>query len=396
MIFVRRAAIVAVLSLAPAFVNASDMLRPEIGKPLQAAQDLLKHQKYREALAQVDAADAVAGQTPYERFIIGRMRGAAALGAGDPDLAARAFTAVFATGQLSKDEMMKASEAVSIAYYRNKQYTKVPGWIHNYDQYGGTDPAVDQLLTQADYLGANYADAARELRLRLDAKANAGQKPAEEELQLLSNCAVRQKDEGTYQLALEQLLSYYPKKEYWLAAIAGVQRQAGFSERLRLDVYRLKRATATLAEAADYVEMAEMSLQAGFPAEAKQVLVQGYESRILGIGSEAARQQRLRILAERQAVTDRIEGVHPADADAKVNSGYALVLADGVNAGITLMQEGIAQGGLKHPDEARIHLGEALLAAGRAMEAAKAFAAVQGSGAKGLAKLWGIQANRKV
>jgi hypothetical protein len=39
-------------------------LRPEIGKPLQAAQELIKAQRYKEALAKVREAEAAARATP--------------------------------------------------------------------------------------------------------------------------------------------------------------------------------------------------------------------------------------------------------------------------------------------------------------------------------------------
>src|SRR5882762_9643628 len=72
---------------------AAETLRPEVGKPLQAAQDLIKQQKYKEALAQIGEADAIPNKTAYETFILERMRGAAAAGAGDVDAAAKAFDA---------------------------------------------------------------------------------------------------------------------------------------------------------------------------------------------------------------------------------------------------------------------------------------------------------------
>ncbi|MDB5986843.1 MAG: hypothetical protein JWR16_1896 [Nevskia sp.] len=53
------------------------------------------------------------------------------------------------------------------------------------------------------------------------------------------------------------------------------------------------------------------------------------------------------------------------------------------------MQQGIAQGGLKHPDDAKLHLGEAYLLAGKSADAVKTFTAVQGSdGTRDLARLW--------
>src|SRR5512139_254279 len=53
-------------------------VRPEVGKPLQQAADLLKAGKAREALAKAREADAVAGKTPGEQLMIDRMKASAA------------------------------------------------------------------------------------------------------------------------------------------------------------------------------------------------------------------------------------------------------------------------------------------------------------------------------
>src|SRR3990170_4747695 len=83
-------------ALLPATVHAQDAVRPEVGKPLQAAQELIRARKFEEALAKVREADAVGGKTANENFLIERMRLAAASGAGDADTAAKSYEAIAA------------------------------------------------------------------------------------------------------------------------------------------------------------------------------------------------------------------------------------------------------------------------------------------------------------
>ena len=97
--------------------------------------------------------------------------------------------------------------------------------------------------------------------------------------------------------ALERLVTYYPKKEYWAELIAGVQRKPGFSDRFSLDIYRLMLATGGMRTANDYMEMAQLALQAGFAAEGKAAIEKGFAAGVLGTGAEADRQKRLRDLA---------------------------------------------------------------------------------------------------
>jgi len=55
------------------------------------------------------------------------------------------------------------------------------------------------------------------------------------------------------------------------------------------------------------------------------------------------------------------------------------------------MDQGVAKGGLKRPDDARLHLGVAQFRAGKLDEARKSFDAVQGSdGTRMLAHLWSL------
>src|SRR6186997_1874286 len=53
---------------------AQETLRPEVGRPLQAAQELIKGGKYREALAKVRDAEAAGARNANETYLIERMR----------------------------------------------------------------------------------------------------------------------------------------------------------------------------------------------------------------------------------------------------------------------------------------------------------------------------------
>jgi endonuclease V-like protein UPF0215 family len=55
----------------------------------------------------------------------------------------------------------------------------------------------------------------------------------------------------------------------------------------------------------------------------------------------------------------------------------------------TLMEQGIAKGGLRRPDEAALHLGYVQWRAGRSDDALKTWATVQGTdGSADIARLW--------
>jgi TolA-binding protein len=398
--------IAATLLLAAGFtigsVHAQETLRPEIGKPLQSAQELLKSQKPKEALAKVREADAIGGKTAYESFIVERMRFAAAASAGETDVAAKALDTLIDSGKLAAADRLKFVQAVAVAYYRAKDYPKAIAWTTRYQKEGGSDSQMRTLLAQSYYLAGDYANAAKELVAEFQSDDKAGNKPSEDRLQMLASCALKLNDHATYASTLEKLVVHYPKKEYWADLVQRIQKKPGFADRLSLDVFRLKLASGNLGGAGDYMEMAQLALQQGYPVEAKKVVEQGYASNILGSGSDAERQKRLRDLVARQFADDQktlaagdAQAAAAKDGNALVNVGFNHALNGQYDKAIALIEQGIARGGLKHPDDAKLHLGIACLMAGQKAKAEQVLKSVQGSdGAADLARLWLLHAQR--
>lgn len=379
-----------------ASVQAQESLRPEIGKPLQAAQELMKAQKYKEALTKIREADAVGGKTAYENYILDRMRGSAASGAGETDLAAKSFEAVINSGKLPEAEHAKIMEAVAGTYYRAKEYGKAVAWAQRYFKSGGSSGSMRTLMVQAQYLNGDYAEAAKAINESVVADEKAGRTPAEDQLQLLANCYLKVNDKTGYVNALEKLVVHHPKKEYWADLLARIQRKPGFSDRLSLDVYRLMFATGNLREGGDFMEMAQLALQAGLPAEAKKVVAEGFAKGVLGAGAEADRHKRLRDLANKQTDDDRKAlaedekaAASAKDGEASVKVGYAFVTNGDLDKGIAMIEQGIAKGGLKRAEDAKLHLGMAYLQSGNRAKAVQALRSVTGTdGAADLARLW--------
>jgi hypothetical protein len=150
------------------------------------------------------------------------------------------------------------------------------------------------------------------------------------------------------------------------------------------------------------MEMAQLSLQAGYPAEAKKIVERGYASGALGTGAEAERHKRLRDLALKHdaessaSIAARAgEAAAAKDGNALVQAGYVYVTMGEADKGIALIEQGIAKGGLKRPDEARLRLGMAQLQSGKSKsKAQQTLRSVQGSdGGADIARLWIVLGN---
>jgi outer membrane protein assembly factor BamD (BamD/ComL family) len=381
---------------------AQESLRPEVGKPLQAAQELIKTGRYKEALGKVHEAEAAGARNANETYLIERMRIAAASGAGDADTAARSFEALNATGRVSGPDKLRMIESIASTFYRSQQYAKSMQWSQRYLREGGNSPAIRTMLIQSQYLSGDFAGATKELMVEIQGAERAGGAPAEDRLKLLLNAASKQGDNNAYVFAMEKLVTYYPRKEYWVDLLSRMQRKAGFSDRLSLDAYRLSLATGSMSAAADYMEMAQLALQADLASEGKQVIDKGMSSGALSTGAQADRAKRLKALVDKKLAEDaasRADDERQAAAaktgDAMVGLGLNLVYAGQAAQGVQLMQQGIAKGGLKRPEDAKLHLGIGQLAAGDKAKAQATFKTVQGTdGTADLARLWALYARR--
>jgi tetratricopeptide (TPR) repeat protein len=374
--------------------------RPQIGQPVQAAEQLLKQKKYREALEKLRAADAVPDKTAYERYIIEGTRAAIDLNSGDGAAAIKALEAVLATGILSPQDALTRLQALAQLNYRIKDYAQVIADAARYYKAGGTDPALRLLVAQAYYLQSDFANAAKTLRVVLAAEEKAGKRPDENLLLMLLNSDFRQKDEADRVAVLKLLVATYPKKEYWTDLLTATAKAPGFSSRLTLDLDRLKAATGVLATADDFMEAAQLALLAGLPGDAKALLDKGFAAGVLGRGSGVDRQKRLAEMTNRQASEDsKSLGTMVPEADASGNGlaweklGEAYASYEQYDKAIAAYQRGTAKGGLKYPEDASLHLGIAYLMAGQKPKAKETLAAVGGSdGTRDLAQLWLLEA----
>lgn len=375
---------------------AAQALRPEVARPLQQAGDFLKAGKTREALAKVREADAVPHKTPAEQLTIERMRGAAAQRAGDHATTIQAFEAVYASGRLSAPEQAQVAESLAYAYAQTKDFAKAQAWIGRAVQAGGQSAQLKALQAWLQSQSGDHAAIARDAAASIAAAEQAGQRPAEADLLRLADAQSRGHLPG-YDATLEKLLALYPKKDYWAAVLARLPRKSGFADRYALDVMRLKLASGTMSSTEDFMEMAQLALQAGVPAEAKKIVERGFANGALGSGAEAARHQRLRDLVDKQLADSRAgiaaraaDAASAKDGNALVQAGVVYVSLGEVDKGLALIEQGVAKGGLKRPEDAKLRLGQAQLQSGASRaKAAQTLRGVQGQdGSADIARLW--------
>ncbi len=376
--------------------EAEQAARPQIGRPVEAAQQLLKQRRLKEALAKLAEAEAVRCKTPYESYVIAATRAAVLQASGDYPGTIKALEAALATGVLPPAEAQSRLALLAELSYAAKDYAGTVAYGRRYYAAGGADAAPRRLMAQADYLRGDFAAAADACRALLAADDRAGKPTGEAVLQMLADSEYRQQHGAAYRAALTELAARYPTTANWRQLLAAVRQQPGFADRLALDLDRLMAATGTLATQAQYMEAAELALQAGLASEAKALLEQGYAAGVLSRGGDAARQQRLLALATRQAAEDlkdlpqrakEAEAAHDGRLAAELGEAYAGYAR--WDEAIAALRQALRKGGLAHPDDAKLHLGIALVKAGRTGEGEAMLRSVAGGDGTGtLAQLW--------
>ncbi len=383
---------------APAAAPANTV-RPELFKLIDSAQvqQLVAAKNVTELQNRIAQAEALPNRTPYENYAVNRVKMVTASVAGNNGALATAIEEVLNSGFEPKESQTKMVLAIADIRYKEQNYAATVEQLKRYESMGGDMTTARPLLVRAMYLGKDYTGAKTQLLQTIADTEKAGKPPTQEDLKLLLSAAHESKDAAAYATAVEKMVAYYPSDDYWSELIrVGVIKKPGFSQDNFMTVLRLEFAAMKTLREEDYVDLAETALRDGFPTEAKNVMDAGYSAGVLGKGANAKAHGQLRDRANKGAADDakNIASGEASAAKAKtgaglVNLGWAYSTMGQHDKGIGFIQQGIAKGGLKQPDEAKLRLGAAQAKAGRKDEAIKTFESVKaGGGLSDAARIW--------
>jgi hypothetical protein len=340
-----------VLSIVP----ASAAVRAVVGEPLQQAMALAAKGDYKGAMSLVDKAAAAADKTAEENSTINQVKTYIGAKSGDVSLGGAAAGKT----KLAND-------------YNAKNYAAVIADGEALQKAGGLDAASAQAVAQSYYLSGNKAGCVKYVK-------GMGGMADENTLQLQQKCAYDSNDEASQRDALEQLIAKTGKSDYWTQLLKMADTTKGLTDHQSLDIYRLKFLTGTLATKDDYINMAQLDLQLGFPQEAAAVMDKGTAAGLLNDD----RSKKLSALAKQQAgqvAAGQAAAISGAkDGDALIKIAEQQVGAGNAKDAVTTAKNGIAKGA-KDKDQAAIVLGWAQAASGAGADAVKTLNANTGTG----------------
>jgi tetratricopeptide (TPR) repeat protein len=371
-----------------------------VAEPLKKAQEAMKNKQWDAALAAIKQAQASEKKTPFETYQIDEFLGYVLIQQKKFGEAAPVFERMLNSGFVPAEQVDDRTKTVAQLYFQVKEYKKSAEWARKWLEKHPGDEAISVLLGQSYYVMNDYKNAAQTMSAVSTAAERGGRAPQENWLQIVLSSQFKLDNKDGIAEALKKLVRYYPKAEYW-ENLLDIYRRKDSSDRITLGYYRLMNDVGTLKQADDYVEMAQLAMDAGVPGEAQNIVEKGVEGGTLKSPDKTTqgRYDRLLASAKKSAAADKPTLTQLAKEADKATSGQAYVglgqayLSYGMyDEAIEALKKGIAKGGATDADEAQISLGIAYLRKGQKDLARQAFKAVKAESKwHDLAELWEVR-----
>jgi len=374
----------------------------KLAKPLKEAHDDLSAKKYPEAIAKLKEAEGIAGKTPYDQHLINDMLAFAYIKTNDFPDAGKAWEEEIDDGFTSGPEQQQKIRGLAALHYQLKNYDKAIEFGQRAIKGGFAEDETRKIVGQAYYLKGDWKDTLKFEEGLVDASIKAGTNPSSESLQLVLSACVKLEDNACTTKALERLVTYYPKPDYWSNLLFSLMKEAASSDSNTLQAYRLMYEVDVLKSADDYIEMAQLAMDAGSPGEAQKALQRGFDKNVFADQRNKDKAQRLLDKAKTKAAADqptldKIAKQADTAPTGVQNAGMGLAyLGYGqYDKAVDEYTKAVTKGGLKNPPETQLMLGISDLKGGHKDDAVKAFKAVKGDPfLERLANLWALHARQ--
>jgi len=375
---------------------------PKVGKILQSVQEDLKNKKYTDAITKLKEADGTAGKNAYDQHFINEMLGFAYGHSGNNAEAAKAYEAELDDGFTPPADIPARIRLLAGVEYDLKNYDKTIDYGNRAIKGGFADDDTRIRVAQAYYLKGDWKDTYHFVEGMIENAIKSGQNPKNDWLQLaLSSCA-KMDDSACTTKQLERLVTYYPKPEYWQNLLFTLMKDTANSDTNTLQVYRLMLEVDVLKTPDDFIEMANLAMDAGSPGEAQKALQRGFDKNAFTDQRNKEKAQRLLEKAKAKAAADQASLDKIAkEADAaptgakNVGMGLAYLGYGQYDKAVDQYTKAVSKGGVKNPPETQLMLGIADLKAGHKDDAVKAFKAVKGDPVlERLGGLWALHARQ--
>src|SRR5262245_43559576 len=280
------------LVLAPQAVQAQDKkdekkkegpkVSPKVAKPLKAAQEAMGKNDWDTALARTLEAKALPELTEQDKYQIEEFLSYIYLKKQDYKNAAVSYDATLASGLVPPEQLVERLKVATPLNFQIQNYPKAIEYGNRWIEAVGAPVAdAESLVAQAYYIQDDYPNALKHAQAAIDAARAQGQPVKEPWLQIKLGAQNEADDMTAVAGTLAELVQEFPSHKYWEQLLAVTQQVEETDDRVTLNLYRLMLELDAMRRDTDYVEMAQLAIEAGVPGDAVKVLDKGFANKSL-------------------------------------------------------------------------------------------------------------------
>jgi hypothetical protein len=353
---------------------------------VNAAQKAAAAKNYEEAIAKAKEADNFQGKPPQLGPLLHQQIVAWAQASKNYNEALAMIDKMIASKEGNRDELLAQGWSIATAAGNTAKRDV-------YTQQLGTN-----LTPQARLAMASEMTKSKQYKQAIDwvqPLLEPGKQPREDVLKFVQANYFAMNDVNGRRNALEQLVLYYGKAEYWKDLLQLARNEKGLTDEQQMDIARLRLAVGDLKTQDDYQEAAQIALVAKYPGEAKIILDKATTAKVL-TGERAGRLTKM----TNDSVAADTAGIAALQGKAQADPNSALRLSrTQASYGKFVEAEASVRGAAKGKgvdiEGAKVQLGHSLLGQGKRPEAAAAYNSVARNNKwYSVARLWSLFSRR--
>ncbi|MES2337620.1 MAG: hypothetical protein V4537_05955 [Pseudomonadota bacterium] len=374
---------------------AGPKLSEAIRKPIAAAQTAIAAKDYPTALAQLAIAEPLAASDD-EKYFVNALKLAATAPSNEIAKLTPMLDALLANPRTPPAALGQYNFLRGEVAMQQKKYAEALPFLNKAQELGFKNDNLQLHIASAMIETGNVSGGLVAIEKAIAEDAAAGRKSPEDWYNY-AIARVYKTDPSALAVWSRKKLAAYPTPANWRQSILLYRdSRSGSAVKLdrgqQIDLFRLMRATKSLADRGDYLEYADLTNLGGFPSEAKAVLEEGRATGKIPAGDAIA----TRLMTDVNTALKLETSLAPAEAKARAasNGRGALGTADaylgiGQTAkAIELYLLAQQKGGID-ASELNLHLGAAYAQAGQTEQAKAAFNAITAPGPrKDIAAFW--------
>jgi tetratricopeptide (TPR) repeat protein len=387
------------LFAAAGFAAETRTVSIKVGTALTAAKEAAGKKQFDVAMAKIKEAEAAEKKTAYDQFQINELQAYILVSQRKYAETAALYEKSLDSQFLSPDQAEQRVKQVAELYFASQQTPKAIEYSKRWLKSHPNDGAMYGKIADAYFRSGDFKQSKEAANTAIAIAEKEGKEPEESWLLFAQNTSAKLDDSKGKVAALEKLVRYHPKPEYW-AQLLDLASRNEKSDQVQAEIFRLQRDVGALKTVDDYSAYAQMTMDAA-PEEALRVVQAGFDKKVLGNdGRDKERHQRLlngvkqKAEANRPRLAQLEKDAQSATATAQTSAdlGMEYFSYEMYDKAIPALEKALKSKDLKNADEARIALGISYLRKNQKEQARAQFKAVPNTSAMAkVGDLWTLR-----